>query len=78
MQHPLSVLGRGDPTIRADDPEPALRDLLDDSVLMLVLKSDRVRPADLRRVIERAQARLGLAFAARRVDRAPVDFDCLV
>jgi hypothetical protein len=45
---------------------------------MLVLKSDRVRPADLRRVIERAQARLGLAFAARRVDRAPVDFDCLV
>jgi hypothetical protein len=78
MQHPLSVLGCGDPTIRADDPEPALRDLLDDSVLKLVLKSDRVRPAELRRVIERAQARLGLAFAPRRVDRAPADFDCLV
>lgn len=59
MQYRLSMLlARGDPTVRADDPEPMLRDLLDDPVLGLVLRSDRVRRSELLCIIEYAQARL--------------------
>ena len=79
MQQSLSVLlARGDPEIRADDPEPALCDLLDDPVLELVLKSDRVRPAELLRIIKQARTRLGFAFAPVSGQCAAVRIDCFV
>jgi hypothetical protein len=72
------LLTRGDPAIRADDPEPALRDLLDDPVLGLVLKSDRVRRSELLGIIERAQARLGHGFPSSRASGSAVRIDCTV
>jgi hypothetical protein len=69
----------GDPSIRFDDPEPSLSELLDDSILHLLMQSDRVRPAELRRIIAAAQARLrphqgrGRAVPAAAVPAACVD-----
>jgi hypothetical protein len=78
MQHRLSaLLARGDPNIRSDDPEPALCDLLDDPVLELVLTSDRVRPAELLRIIKQARSRLGFPFAPVSGKGGAVRVDCL-
>lgn len=78
MQHRLSaLLALGDPNIRADDPEPALCDLLDDPVLELMLKSDRVRPAELLRIIRQARSRLGVPFAAVPGKAAAAQIDCM-
>lgn len=78
MKYPLSVLlARGDPAIRADDPEPTLCDLLDDPVLELMLKSDRVCPAELLRIIRQARTRLGFAFAPVPAKGAAVRIDCM-
>lgn len=77
MQNRLSVLlTRGDPTVRADDPEPSLRELLDDPLLMLVLRSDRLRRADLLAVIELAQRRLGRGLASRAAHGRTVCAEC--
>ncbi len=78
MKYPLSVLlARGDPDVHADDPEPALCDLLDDPVLELMLKSDRVRPAELLRIIKQARTRLGFAFSPVPGKGAAVGVGCM-
>jgi hypothetical protein len=57
MQHRhYALLTRGDPAVRADDPEPALCDLLDDPMLTRLMRSDRVSRGDLLHVIETARA----------------------
>ena len=59
MQRRVSILLTcGDPTIRSDDPEPAIRDILDDPVLMSLMRSDRVSRAELLLVIDAARAQL--------------------
>jgi hypothetical protein len=79
MQHRRSfLLAGGDPAIRADDPEPPLHDLLDDPVLKLLLKGDRVRSGDLLNAIERARARLGVRFAPAAAEASSARTDCTV
>jgi hypothetical protein len=59
MHHRHSLLLTcGDPTVRADDPEPALRDLLDDPVLKSVMRSDHVSRGDLLGLVAAARAHL--------------------
>lgn len=49
-----------------DFSEPALKELLDDPVLLAMLRRDRVSREDLLAVISGARARLGIADACRR------------
>jgi hypothetical protein len=62
----LFRLINGDPSVRHDDPEPALGELLADPITKLLMRSDGVRPAELLRAIDCARARLRLPRAAPR------------
>ena len=52
----------GNPRVRADDPEPSLRELLGDPVLRVLMERDGVACADLLGAIDTARARLGLVM----------------
>jgi hypothetical protein len=55
----------GDPSIRADDPEPSLNDLLRDPVLQGLLRSDGVGRADLLSLVAATRRRLYRAASRR-------------
>lgn len=66
----------GDPAIRPDDPEPSIAELLDDPVLKLMMQGDRVRPTELRRIMDIAGARLRGARRGGHTLRPVSVFDC--
>ena len=54
---PFRLVG-GDPGVRADDPEPSLYALLDDSVMKLLMQRDNIHRTELLFAIEVARLRL--------------------
>ena len=58
------------PRVRHDDPEPTIRELLDDPVLQILLARDGVTRAELLDVVDRARARLGLGAPAEPASAA--------
>lgn len=72
----LFRLINGDPSVRSDDPEPALGELLADPITRLLMRSDGVRHGELLRTIESARTRLRRPRATHRTEAQTLCAEC--